>query len=39
MIPIDSTALLLVGAQTTSAWLIPVVVVAIGFAIVIARKL
>ncbi len=38
MIPIDTTALLLVGAQTTSAWLIPVIVVAIGFAIVIARK-
>ncbi len=38
MIPIDTTALLLVGAQTTSAWLIPVIVVAIGFAILIARK-
>jgi len=38
-IPLDSTALLLAGAQTTSAWLIPVIVVAIGFAIVIARKL
>jgi len=39
MIPIDSTALLLAGAQMNAAWLIPVVVVAIGFAIVIARKL
>ncbi len=39
MIPIDSTALLLVGAQTTAAWLIPVIVSAIGIGIVIARKL
>jgi len=38
MIPIDTTALLLVGAQMNAAWLIPVIVVAIGFAIVIARK-
>jgi len=39
MIPIDTTALLLAGAQMNAAWLIPVIVVAIGFAIVIARKL
>ena len=38
-IPIDTTALLLVGAQMNAAWMIPVIVVAIGFAIVIARKL
>jgi len=38
MIPIDSTALLLAGAQMNADWLIPVIVVAIGFAIVIARK-
>ncbi len=39
MIPIDSTALLLAGTYSTAAWMIPVIVVAIGFAIVIARKL
>jgi len=38
MIPVDSTALLLTGAQTTSAWMIPVIVSGIGFVIVIARK-
>ncbi len=38
MIPIDTTALLLAGAQMNAAWMIPVIVVAIGFAIVIARK-
>jgi len=38
MIPIDTTALLLTGAQTTAAWMIPVIVSAIGIAIVIARK-
>ena len=39
MIPIDTTALLLAGTQMTAAWLIPVIVSAIGFAIVILRKL
>ncbi len=38
MIPIDTTTLLLAGAQMNAAWMIPVIVVAIGFAIVIARK-
>ena len=39
LIPIDTTALLLVGAQTNAAWMIPVIVSAIGIGIVIARKL
>jgi len=39
MIPIDSTALLLGGIQMNAAWLIPVIVAAIGIGIVIARKL
>jgi len=39
LLPIDTTALLLAGAQMNAAWMIPVIVVAIGFAIVIARKL
>jgi len=38
IIPIDTTSLLLVGAQMTAVWLIPVIVAGIGFAIVIARK-
>jgi len=38
LLPIDSTALLLAGAQMNAAWMIPVIVSAIGFAIVIARK-
>jgi len=38
IIPIDSTALLLAGAQMNAAWMIPVIVSGIGFAIVIARK-
>jgi len=37
-IQIDKTAMLLAGAQMNSAWLIPVIVSGIGFAIVIARK-
>jgi len=36
---IDTTALLLAGAQMNAAWLIPVIVSAIGIGIVIARKL
>jgi len=39
LLPLDTTALLLTGAQMNAAWMIPVIVVAIGFAIVIARKL
>ena len=38
LVPIDSTALLLVGAQMTAAWMIPVIIAGIGIAIVIARK-
>ena len=37
-IGVDSTALLLTGAQMNAAWMIPVIVSGIGFAIVIARK-
>jgi len=37
-IGIDSTALLVTGAQTNAAWMIPVIVSAIGIGIVIARK-
>ena len=37
-IPTDTTALLLAGTQMTAAWLIPVVVAAIGIGIVILRK-
>ncbi len=37
-IVIDSTALLVTGAQMNAAWMIPVIVSAIGIGIVIARK-
>ncbi len=37
-IGIDTTAVLLAGAQMNATWLIPVLVAAIGFGIVIARK-
>jgi len=37
-ISIDKTALLVSGAQSNAAWMIPVIVSGIGFAIVIARK-
>ena len=37
-IGVDSTALLVAGAQMNAAWMIPVIVSAIGIAIVIARK-
>jgi len=37
-IGVDSTALLVTGAQMNAAWMIPVIVSGIGFAIVIARK-
>jgi len=36
--PIDTTMVLVAGAQSISAWMIPVIVSGIGFAIVIARK-
>ena len=38
LIGIDTTAVLAAGAQYTAAWMIPVIVSGIGFAIVIARK-
>jgi len=38
LIPVDSTALLLAGAQANALWLIPAIVSAIGIGIVIARK-
>jgi len=38
LLPIDTTALLLAGAQMNAAWMIPVIVSAIGIGIVIARK-
>jgi len=37
-IPLDSTMVLVAGAQYTAAWMIPVLVSAIGIGIVIARK-
>ena len=38
LIPIDMTMVLLAGTQMTAAWMIPVIIAGIGFAIVIARK-
>ena len=38
LIPLDTTSLLLAGAQMNAAWMIPVIVSAIGIGIVIARK-
>ncbi len=38
LIPLDTTSLLLAGTQMNAAWMIPVIVSAIGIAIVIARK-
>ncbi len=38
LIPLDTTMILVAGAQHTAAWMIPVIVSGIGFAIVIARK-
>jgi len=38
LLPIDTTALLVAGTQTGAAWMIPVIVSGIGFAIVLARK-
>jgi len=38
LIPLDTTMVLLAGTQTIAAWMIPVIVSAIGIGIVIARK-
>jgi len=38
LIPLDTSALLLTGAQMNASWMIPVIVSSIGIAIVIARK-
>jgi len=38
MIQMETTSILAAGAQYTAAWMIPVIVSGIGFAIVIARK-
>ncbi len=38
IIPLDTTMILVAGTQTAAAWMIPVIVSGIGFAIVIARK-
>jgi len=38
ILPIDSTSLILAGAQMTAAWMIPVIIAGVGIAIVITRK-
>jgi len=38
LIPLDSTMILVAGTQYTAAWMIPIIVSAIGIGIVIARK-
>jgi len=38
LVPIDTTALLLIGAQSTASWMIPVVVAGIGIGLVVLRK-
>jgi len=38
LIPLDTTMILVAGAQHTAAWMIPVIVSVIGIGIVIARK-
>ncbi len=38
LIPLDTTSLLVGGAQMNAAWMIPVIISAIGIGIVIARK-
>ncbi len=38
IIPVESTPVVLAGAQTSAAWMIPAIVSAIGIGIVIARK-
>ncbi len=37
-LPIDTTAVLVAGTQTTALWMIPVIVSAAGIAVVLARK-
>jgi len=39
IIPLDTTMILVAGTQTTAAWMIPVIVSAIGIGFVIARRL
>jgi len=39
LIPIDTTSLLLVGAQSTASWMIPAIIASVGIALVILRKL
>ena len=38
LFPLDTTMVLVAGTHTVAAWMIPVIVSGIGFAIVIARK-
>jgi len=38
LIPLDTTSLIVAGAQMNASWMIPVIVSGIGIAIVIARK-
>jgi len=38
IVPIDTASLLLVGVHTTTAWLIPFIIAAVGFGLVILRK-
>jgi len=38
LLPIDTTSLLLAGTYTTASWMIPVIIAAAGFGILIARK-
>ena len=38
LIPVETTPLLIAGTYSTAAWLIPLIVSAIGIGIVIARK-
>jgi len=38
MIPVDTTALLVAGAQTNALWLIPIIGTAVGLGVVLAKK-
>ena len=38
LIPLDTTMILVAGTHSVAAWMIPVIVSAIGFAIVISKK-
>jgi len=38
IIPLDTTMVLVAGSHSVAAWMIPVIVSAIGIGIVIARK-